>query len=166
MLPEKAEEYRRIMAVKWVNQGMTQQEAAKRLEVTQGAVSQWVARARQGGEEALKTQPRSGRPTSLSDETMSQVLTALEALGPDGFGYKDQRWTIQRIADSVDRLTGVRYSQTHMGRLLKRWGWSWQKPRRQDIRRDEAAIEHWRDVIWPELKKTGPGTGRNPDLRG
>ncbi|OLO12747.1 hypothetical protein BTW10_02500, partial [Chromohalobacter japonicus] len=38
------------MAVKWVNQGMTQQEAAKRLEVTQGAVSQWVARARQGGE--------------------------------------------------------------------------------------------------------------------
>tara|TARA_R110000796_G_C14535972_1_gene432411 strand:+ start:564 stop:1226 length:663 start_codon:yes stop_codon:yes gene_type:complete len=40
-----------------------------------------------------------------------------------------------------------------MGRLLKRWGWSWQKPKRQDIRRDEAAIEHWRDVIWPELKK-------------
>ncbi|MHB0777558.1 winged helix-turn-helix domain-containing protein [Halomonas sp. WWR20] len=72
---------------------------------------------------------------------------------PDGFGYEDQRWVIQRIADSVAWLTGVRYNQAHMGRLLKQRGWSWQKPRRQDIRRDEADIEHWRDVIWPELKK-------------
>ncbi|WP_417339122.1 winged helix-turn-helix domain-containing protein [Halomonas kashgarensis] len=72
---------------------------------------------------------------------------------------------MQRIVDSVARLTDVRYSQTHMGRLLKQCGWSWQKPRRQDICRDEAATEHWRDVIWPELK-TGPETGRNPDLRG
>ena len=76
------------MAVKWINQGMTQQEAAKRLEVTQGAVSQWVARARQGGEEAQKTQPRSGRPTSLSDEKISQVLTVLETLGPDGLAMR------------------------------------------------------------------------------
>ncbi|WP_425468327.1 helix-turn-helix domain-containing protein [Pistricoccus aurantiacus] len=41
---------------------MSQSEVARRLEVTQGAVSQWVVRARQGGEAALKTQPRSGRP--------------------------------------------------------------------------------------------------------
>lgn len=58
MLSETSKEYRSALAVKWVNQGVSQQEVAERLEVTQGAVSQWGAR--EGGDEALKTRPIRG----------------------------------------------------------------------------------------------------------
>ncbi|MBM7457123.1 transposase [Oceanisphaera litoralis] len=85
-------------------------------------------------------------------------MKALEELGPQGFGYEDQRWTTQRVADAIATLTKIQYTQTHMSKLLRRWGWSWQKPKRQDIRRDEAAIIHWQQVIWPALKKSGAGT--------
>ncbi|WP_264477373.1 hypothetical protein [Halomonas sp. M20] len=40
---------------------------------------------------------------------MAKVLVALEALGPKGFGYEDQRWTTQRIVDAIVRLTDVHY---------------------------------------------------------
>ena len=105
---------------------MSQTEAVRRLEVTQGAVSQWVARARQGGEDALKTQPRSGRPPRLSADMVPRVLAALEALGPEGFGYDDQRWTTQRIADAIARLTHIRYSTSKISDLLRQWDWTWQ----------------------------------------
>lgn len=153
MLSGTSREYRRAIAVKWVNQGVTQQEVAKRLEVTQGAVSQWVARARAGGEQALKTRPRSGRPPRLPPDLVSRVLEALEELGPEGFGYEDQRWTTQRIADAIAQLTDVRYSQSSISALLKKWRWSWQQPKRRDSRRDEALIKHWREELWPALKK-------------
>ncbi|WP_081645916.1 helix-turn-helix domain-containing protein [Litchfieldella anticariensis] len=58
--------------------GVSQQEVAERLEVTQGAVSLWVARAREGGDEALKSRPRSGRPPGLSPDLVPRVLAALE----------------------------------------------------------------------------------------
>lgn len=155
MLSGTSKEYRRAIAVKWINQGVTQQEVAERLEVTQGAVSQWVARVREGGEEALKTRPRSGRPPRLPPELVPRVLTALEELGPEGFGYEDRRWTTQRIADAIAQLTDVRYSQSSISALLKKWRWSWQQPKRRDSRRDEARIEHWREELWPALKKRG-----------
>lgn len=165
MLQDSAQAYRRSLAVKWVRDGMSQTEAARRLEITQGAVSQWVARAREGGEDALKTQPRSGRPPRLPPDKMAKVLVALEALGPEGFGYEDQRWTTQRIAEAIARLTDVHYSTSSISDLLRQWGWSWQVPRRRDSRRDEATIEHWREQLWPELKKISRGSGRNADLR-
>mgnify|MGYP002737683347 CR=1 FL=1 len=164
MLHDSAQSYRRSLAVKWVESGMSQTEAARRLEVTQGAVSQWVARAREGGEDALKTQPRSGRPPRLPAEMVPRVLAALEALGPEGFGYDDQRWTTQRIADTIARLTDVRYSTSKISDLLRQWGWSWQVPKRRDSRRDEATVEHWREQLWPELKKICRGSGRDADL--
>lgn len=166
MLQGSAQAYRRSLAVKWVKDGMSQSEAARRLEVTQGAVSQWVARAREGGEEALKTQPRSGRPPRLRPEIVSQVLAALEELGPQGFGYEDQRWTTQRIAAAIARLTDVHYSTSAISDLLKHSGWSWQVPKRQDSRRDDATIDHWREKIWPDLKKTRRSSERDVDFRG
>jgi hypothetical protein len=39
-----------------------------------------------------------------------------------------------------------------MSKLLKRWNWSWQQPKRQDVRRDEDTIAHRKTEIWPALK--------------
>ncbi|QEA39728.1 winged helix-turn-helix domain-containing protein [Pistricoccus aurantiacus] len=91
----------------------------------------------------------------------ARVLATLEALGPEGFGYEDQRWTTQRIADAIARLTDVRYSISKISDLLRQWGWSWQVPKRRDSRRDEATIEHWRAQLWPAVKNPSrPGARR------
>jgi transposase len=62
-------------------------------------------------------------------------------------------WTTQRVADVLFRRFGVRYDRDHVGRLLHRWGFSWQKTTGRAVERDEAAIAHWIRHTWPRLKK-------------
>lgn len=48
---------------------------------------------------------------------------------------------------------GVSYHKDHVSRLMKELGWTPQIPVTRAIQRDEAAIEHWREVVWPELRR-------------
>src|SRR5690554_5831040 len=45
-------------------------------------------------------------------------------------------------------------SSDHMSRILKRLGWTPQKPITRATQRDEAAIRAWRGERWPEVKKS------------
>lgn len=43
----------------------------------------------------------------------------------------------------------------HLSRILKRLGFSLQKPDRLPDQRDEDAIQEWKQKRWPELNKSG-----------
>jgi len=134
--------------------GWRQREIAAVLDVSEGAVSQWLAQARHDGPEALKQRPRSGRPPRLSPAQQAQVL-ALLGQGATAFGFRGERWTRQRVAEVIRRTFGVRYHPAHISRLLARWGWSRQKPIRRARQRDEAAIKEWLEQRYPALVKRG-----------
>ena len=68
---------------------------------------------------------------------------------PDIYGL----WTCARVAQVIDREFGVTYHADHVGRLLHSLGFTPQKPRRRARERDEEAIERWRRVDWPRIKK-------------
>jgi transposase len=57
-----------------------------------------------------------------------------------------------RVAAIIRLEFGISYHPVHVGRLLKAIRWSPQKPVRRARQRDEAAIAHWRQEIWPALK--------------
>ena len=49
---------------------------------------------------------------------------------------------------------GVSYHKDHVSRLLKELEWTPQKPAVRDSRRNEEEVAHWRDDVWPGLKKS------------
>ena len=57
--------------------GWKQCQIAHALGVTQGAVSQWLKRGREGGEESLRHQPPPGAPPRQSQEQRDQLLELL-----------------------------------------------------------------------------------------
>jgi transposase len=57
------------------------------------------------------------------------------------------------VAWLIEREFGVRYHPAHVGRILKRLGWSRQKPVKRAAQRDEGAIEQWRGEKWVEIEK-------------
>jgi transposase len=61
--------------------------------------------------------------------------------------------TCQRVAQVINEEFGVGYHPAHVSRILKRLGFSLQKPDRLADQRDEDAIEEWKEKRWPELKK-------------
>ena len=146
----------RMRAVDMFEAGSRQVDVANELGVTAQAASRWYHAWRAGGREALVGAPRLGRRARLTDEQIEQVETALLA-GPKAHGFATDMWTLARVAEVVERVTGVRYSPTQTWQILRqRLGWTRQRPARRAVERDDDAIEAWVKQDWPRIKR-GPG---------
>jgi transposase len=148
-------EGRRLRAWELHQQGWKQHEIATALGVTQGAVSQWLCRGKEGGGiEALHRRKAPGAIPRLTPEQRAR-LPELLARGAEAHGFRGEVWTCQRVAEVIRKEFGVRYHPAHVSRLLKASRLSLQKPARRADQRDEEAIERWKQERWPSLKK-GP----------
>ena len=150
--PTNGTEARRLQAWQLRQKGWSQSQIAEALGVSQGAVSQWMKRAREGGAEALRHRPPPGAPRRLSAEQLAQLPTLLQR-GPEAYGFRGQLWTRGRIAAVIQLAFGVSYHSRHVGRLCQAIRWSLQQPARRARQRDEAAITRWREDTWPALKR-------------
>lgn len=147
-------EGRRLRAFELKQQGWKQRQIARALGVTEGAVSQWMKREREGGGvEALKKRTSPGKPPNLSEEQREKKLPELLARGAEAHGFRGAVWTCARVAEVILKEFGVSYHPAHISRLLKAVGLSLQKPMRRSNKRDEEAIERWKKERWPRLKK-------------
>lgn len=145
-------EWRRLRAVQLKHEGWYQRDIASALGVSENSVSHWLSRARDGGLAALRARPTAGHPPKLSTEQKSRIPDFLWH-GPEAYGFRGQLWTCARIARVIEQEFGVRYHKDHVSRLLRELHWTPQVPITRAIQRDEAAIEHWRERIWPELHR-------------
>ena len=155
--PHDWQEGRRLRAWELAQLGWPQRTIAAALGVTEGAVSQWLKRARAGGAEALRRRTSPGAPPKLRPEQRAEV-PALLAFGAESFGFRGDVWTAPRIAWLIEAHFGVRYRPAHVSRLARALGWTPQKPLQRATQRDEAAIARWWAERWPALKK-GPAAG-------
>ena len=149
----KAMEQRRMRAADLFRRGVTPAEVARQLGVTHQVVSEWRKAWQQGGRAALRSAGRVGRPAKLSTAQLAKVEKAL-AKGAEANGYVADLWTLPRVAEVIERMTGVAYHPGYVWYILrKQLRWSWQRPARRAVERDDAAIEQWVKQRWPQLKK-------------
>jgi transposase len=160
--PKKADwrEERRKRAWKLKEQHWEQQDIAKALGVSEGAVSQWLKRGREGGLEALNAHPPKGVTPRLSAEQKAQI-PALLVKGAEAYGFRGDVWTASRVAVVIERTFGVRYHRDHVGRLLREAGWSRQQPIERATQRNEEALKEWSEQCWPAIKKSRRGQGHD-----
>jgi transposase len=150
--PTTWKEARRRQAWHLKQQGWPQHQIAEALGVSEGAVSQWMKRAREGGAEALRRRPPPGAPRRLHADHLAQ-LPALLQRGPAADGLRGQLWTRSRMATVIRLACGVVYHPRHVGRLCKELRWSPQRPSRRARQRNEVAIAHWRQDTWSTIKR-------------
>jgi transposase len=144
-------EWRRMRAWQLVQLGWKQRHVATALGVTEGAVSQWVAKARDEGPAALLARPRPGHPAKL-DPDQIRLIPDFLGHGAEAYGFRGEVWTCGRVAKVIKEELGVSYHKGHVSRLLKQLHWTPQMPIVRAIQRDEEEIEHWRVKVWPRLK--------------
>ncbi len=154
--PTDGREWRRQRAWELHQAGWWQKDIAAALGVSRAAVCQWIRCAREGGGvEALRSRPHLGGPSRLTAEQRAQI-PGLLARGAPAYGFGGDVWTARRIAAVIERTFGVRYHPDHVSRLLRRAGWSVQRPIQRATQRDEAASKQWHEVRWPAIKKRQP----------
>lgn len=152
-------EQRRRQAVDFiVNKGLSQAEVCRLLEVRSGTVSRWMKAYRHGGDKALAAHRHPG-PKPKLHRRQRQCLAKRLLDGPQANGYPTDIWTCPRIADLIEQRYGVHYHVDHIVRLLRTLDFTPQRPQRQPVERDPAAIQAWIAKDWPRIKKT-PLAGR------
>lgn len=146
-------EERRRRAVEMVEKGgLTQAEAARQSKVDPRTVRKWLEWHRGRGQRKLEARLTPGRPPELSPKDRKK-LESLLLKGPRAAGYATDLWSGPRVRELIRREFGVKYHISHIPRLLRKLGWTPQKPERRAIERNEAKILGWKRRSWPRIKK-------------
>src|SRR3954451_1875343 len=145
-------EWRRMRAVTLKREGWSQRAIAEALGVSEPAVSKWLAAARRGGPEALRSHPAPGPARKITAEQLRMVPDLLSH-GAEAYGFRGDVWNCERVAGVISQEFGASYSTSQVSRLLKHLEWTPQVPISRAIQRDDEAIERWRIESWPALKQ-------------
>lgn len=144
-------EKRRMKAAGYFKSGETNGWICKKLGVTHGSVTEWHAKWKEGGTDAL-LQGKYGRVSKLSPEQEKQIQEDI-LKGAKECGYDTDYWSLRRLTDYIKKETNISYRDRSVWHTLERFGFSCQKPARRARERDEKAIMTWLKTTWPATKK-------------
>jgi transposase len=148
-LPPKAQEQLRRSAIERVNAGESPEDVAAGIGINRRTIYKWISAYHYYGEEAFSTGTRTGRPAKLSGEQLEKLTKILRQKNPQQLKFEYALWTIPLIRDKFN----VRLSEVSVGRLLKRLGFTPQRPLYRAWQQDKAVVEHWREKEFPKLAK-------------
>ena len=148
-------EERRLAGARLLEEGkLSQAEIARELGVNKSTVSGWKKVLERVGLEGLKARVSGGRPPRLDKQGQQQLLEELRK-GAQAHGYPDERWTLSRIAEVLRNSQGIKYDPDHLSVVMRRLGWSVQRPQSKAVERDEQKIQTWLETTLPEALKKG-----------
>lgn len=148
----QALEQRRKQAARLFGMGERMASVARKLRVSRQSVSRWFAQWKGGGTKALRGAGRAGRRPRLQAEHLNQVASTLRE-GARAHGFNTDLWTLPRVAQVIERVTGVKYHAGHVWRVMRAMGWTLQRPARRARERNDEAIRQWVAERWPAVKK-------------
>lgn len=123
-------EYRRLVALLAIADGMSVAEVSRWLGVTRQCIYQWRERFHSASRcpDCLKDRPRSGRPPLWDGNAVNLLRSAVEKL-PDELGYPALNWTVGLLQEHMEICLGWRLSEESLRDQLHRLGYVWKRPR-------------------------------------
>ena len=118
--------------------GESNAEIAQRLGVSRPTVTKWRARFAAERLEGLADGPRPGRPRTVSDERVEEVVVrALESAPPDGGTH----WSTRQMAKQVG------LSQSTVSRIWRAFGLQPHRVEHWKLSKDPLFVEKVRDIV-------------------
>ena len=160
-LSASAQEALRKRVVTAVKKGMNKSEASRVFGVSRESVITWSQLEKWGGMRALNAQKK-GRPTASSKvigHIAALVVHIILTSAPEKHGCSGVLWTRWTVAELIVAKGGPVLSRWTVGRLLRKWGMTPQKPAKRAIEQNKAAVRRWLKEEYPaivaEAKKLG-----------
>src|SRR3989454_7261509 len=159
-LSAKAQEALRRLVVQAVREGLTQAEAARLFGVARGTVNGWMGLWEREGSPGLKA-GRRGRPPCprLAPPQAATTVRLILSRCPDQLRLPFALWTREAVQQLLSREFGIKVSVWTVGRYLKDWGVTPQKPLRRAFEQDPAAVRRWMDQEYPAIASTAKRLG-------
>jgi len=152
--PQAQEDLRRRVVHAIVDQGMSQVEAARAFQVGRTSIHNWLKAHGQGGMSALRARKRGPKRSSrLKGHQAATIVRMIEDRHPEQLHLPFALWTREAVGQLIRERFGIALSVWTVGRYLRRWGFTPQKPLRRAYERDPVAVKHWMQTQYPAIAK-------------
>lgn len=120
MKKEESPEIReRILMFLLLNDGKTYEEIAEFIGCSRRTVAYWCVHGEPNNLESLSDKRKSGNHKKVTEEYIEKLLKLVD-ISPQELGYDFGRWTGKRLAEHLDRATGILLSKSQIVRILKK----------------------------------------------
>jgi transposase len=159
-LSGSAQEALRVRVVKAVLAGMSQTRAAEVFSVSRRSVNTWVRAFRESGDSALRSKKR-GRPLGGALKGWQSTWVVRKVIGkrPEQLRLPFCLWTREAVGQLIEKRFGIVVSIWTIGRYLKRWGFTPQKPVRRALERNPAQVRYWLKTKYPAISREAKAAG-------
>ena len=151
-LDHKTLEDIRIHAVQRVEAGESPEDVIRVLGFGRTVIYDWLAKYREGGLDALRARPISGRPSKLQGKQLKWLYQTITSKNPLQLHFEFALWTRGMVRELIRERFGVGLSEVSVGRLLKKLGLSPQRPLRRAYEQNPELVEHWLAEDYPKIQ--------------
>jgi len=124
------------------------------------AVYEIVTAYKHGAMKALKAKKRGRKPSSrLKGHQAATIVRIITDRCPDQLKLPYALWTREAVRDIIAKRYHIKLSLWTVGRYLKRWGLTPQKPVRRAYERDPEPVQQCLDNEYPEISKPAKAEG-------
>jgi transposase len=151
-----------MRAIRAVRKGMSQSEAARVFGVSRQHVIKWDRLQREGGWKALRSRKRGPKPGSaarLKGWQAAVIVNLITDRTPDQLKMPFMLWTREAVGMLIRERFGVALSLVSVGRYLKRWGFTPQKPARRAWERNPKEVAAWLKREYPRIRREAKRDG-------
>jgi transposase len=155
-LSPQAQEDLRQRAVAAVKNGMSQAAVSTVFGVSPKTVWRWVNAFDSKGNKGLKAGRRgrrAGEQKALDPRQEARVRRAVLGKHPEQVALPGLVWTRPQVRDLVRRWYGIGLSLVTIGKYLRSWRLSPQKPIRKAYEQNPEAVARWLEVTYPAIAK-------------
>lgn len=158
--PQQEALRKRVMGA--IGDGMTIAEAVRVFGVSRGSIRNWRLRYAAGGAAGLASgRPgrRAGEQTRLSTSEATALVDSIVDFEPDDLDLGGKLWTRKKVVALSERLFGVSFTEQGMGKLLRRMGFSFQRPDKRAVEADPETMRAWVEETFPAIRERARAEG-------
>ena len=153
---------KRKLSVRLKKSGKTHREIAEIIGVREATISSWINLFKKGGIKALKDKKRGAISEDrkyLSNTQEFEIQKMITDTMPDQLKLSYGLWTRGAVKELVEREFGIVLALSTMGKYLRNWGFSPQKPKKKAYEQNSKLVQKWIDEEYPAIKKRAKEEG-------
>jgi transposase len=152
-LSAEGQEDLRRRVVEAVEKGLSQTEAARVFGVARGTISRWIGLVERVGRRGLQARRR-GRPPVARLAPRQAATTVRHILSgcPEQMRLPFALWTREAVQELLWRKFALKVSVWTVGRYLRAWGLTPQKPVRRAYEQNPVAVRKWLAEEYPAIR--------------
>src|SRR3989338_8267816 len=142
----------RYRAIELYQKGKSVQEIAFFFGIHRGSVSLWIKTWKGRGKYALKSRKALGPEPKLNKEDKLLIVSWLRKSALE-FGFETPLWDCKRIQTMIKRELNKSISISNLWENLRKWNLTPQKPEKESLEKNPAAVKKWLKEKWPKIEE-------------